>query len=127
MATRTLLTADDLLKLPKDGKRYELLRGELITMTPPGARHGWVAARITYFLQRFLAEDPQGVVLNEAGFLLHQDPDTVRAPDVAFIAKSRLQRPLPSLAFGRNKKRVAGRSRSQAGHGLRAPPPASGL
>ena len=35
MATRTLLTAEDLLRLPKDGKLCELAKGQLVEMAPP--------------------------------------------------------------------------------------------
>jgi Uma2 family endonuclease len=45
--TRTRLTAQELLGLPDDGKRYELVEGELREMAPAGARHGSVATRLT--------------------------------------------------------------------------------
>jgi len=41
-----IATADELLRLPADGWRYELVRGELRKMSPSGARHGRVAAEI---------------------------------------------------------------------------------
>ena len=46
MTVVTMLTADELLRLPADGWRYELVRGELRKMSPSGARHGRVAAEI---------------------------------------------------------------------------------
>ncbi len=41
--TRTLMTADELLRLPDDGQRHELVAGELRTMSPSGEEHGTVA------------------------------------------------------------------------------------
>ena len=46
MTTRTLVTADELLRMPDDGKRYELIEGELIEMAPAGGRHGNIGVRI---------------------------------------------------------------------------------
>jgi Uma2 family endonuclease len=40
------MTADDLLRLPDDGMRHELVRGEHRMMPPPGAEHGRVAANV---------------------------------------------------------------------------------
>ncbi|NLG69864.1 MAG: Uma2 family endonuclease [Firmicutes bacterium] len=95
MATRTLLTADDLLRLPKDGKRYELVKGELVEMAPPGCEHGEIAGRIAALLGSFVLRQGLGAVLVEAGFLLTKNPDTVRAPDVAFVAREHLPSPRP--------------------------------
>ena len=95
MATRTLLTADDLLRLPKDGKRYELVKGELVEMAPPGGQHGEIVGRIAALLGSFVLRQGLGGVLVEAGFLLARKPDTVRAPDLAFIAREHLPSPRP--------------------------------
>ncbi len=40
------MTADDLLKLPDDGWRYELVGGVLIRMPPPGFKHGDIALEL---------------------------------------------------------------------------------
>jgi Uma2 family endonuclease len=44
------MTADELLRLPNDGMRYELVEGELRKMSLSGARHGRVAAEIVWSL-----------------------------------------------------------------------------
>lgn len=83
-----LLTAEDVLKLPSD-LRCELIDGVLIQMSPPGGLHGRVSANVAYVLKR--AElSGQGVALGEVGFILRRNPDTVRAPDAAFIRKDRI-------------------------------------
>ena len=95
VATRTFLTADDLLKLPRNGKRYELVEGVLVEMTPPGDEHAAVAAVIAEVLGSFVRHQGIGEIRVEGGFLVGRNPDTVRAPDIAFIAKERLIRPRP--------------------------------
>ena len=91
MIQKRLLTADELLDLPDDGHHYELVKGELRMMTPAGFEHGRVAARISYLLSRHASENDLGVVLAaETGFTLARSPDTVRAPDVAFVSKNRI-------------------------------------
>jgi Uma2 family endonuclease len=43
---KKLMTADDLLAMPDDGNRHELVRGELIEMPPPGIMHAIVTGRL---------------------------------------------------------------------------------
>ena len=77
--------------MPDDGKRYELIEGELIEMAPAGGRHGRVGAKIVTRLCLYVERTDLGELLaSEVGFFLQRDPDTVRAPDAAFIAKNRL-------------------------------------
>ena len=55
MTTQTkLITADELLMMPDDGYRYELLRGVLIRKMPPGDRHGkaiWTGAEFANYVR----------------------------------------------------------------------------
>lgn len=92
--SRTLLTADDLLRLSSltmGAKKLELVKGELLAMRPAGGRHGRVAIRIGHRLDAYVeANDLGEVFAAETGFRIARDPDTVRAPDAAFIAKGRL-------------------------------------
>ena len=91
MTTRTLVTADELLQMPDDGRRYELIEGELIEMAPAGFRHTNIGARIIGLLFQHTDKHDLGELMNaDGGVFLQRDPDTVRAPDVAFIAKNRL-------------------------------------
>ena len=95
----TIMTADDLLTLQLPDKRTELVRGRLVVREPAGLWHGDVAARVLVAISNYLAADrarqpsgvPRGmVVAAETGFTLQRNPDTVRAPDVAFIRVDRL-------------------------------------
>jgi len=84
------MTADALLAVPDDGKRRELLDGVVRVMEPTGFGHGLVAVRIGGLLEAHVREHGLGVALGaETGFVLTRDPDTVRAPDAAFVTKER--------------------------------------
>lgn len=89
-SAQTLLTAEDLLALD-DGLRHELLKGELITMTPSGGEHGVITARLARLVDSYVASRNLGLVFGaEAGFRIGTDPDTVRAPDLAFVRRERI-------------------------------------
>ena len=94
-AQKTLVTAELLpglsSRLSSEGKRTELVEGELVVMAPAGGRHGRIANTIAYFLTQVSRDRKWGTVFAaETGFLLRRDPDTVRAPDVAFVSSERL-------------------------------------
>lgn len=92
MATTTRpMTAKELATLPDDGQRYELLAGELKSMSPSKPRHGRVAARFTGPLETYVSAHELGEVFGaETGFKIASDPDTVRAPDAAFVRQERI-------------------------------------
>ena len=100
MRTTTLLTGDDLLRMPEEGKRFELVRGEMVEMAPPGIEHGKRSGRIFRLLDEFVEEQDLGTVTVESGFYLERSPDTVRGPDVAFISKERLDPNAEVTGFG---------------------------
>jgi Uma2 family endonuclease len=94
MATTTLMTAEDLLKLPDDGfHKHELVRGELVRMAPPGLGHGDTASAFVEVLRPFVRDHQLGRVFTESGVVLARGPDTVRGPDVSFISAARLPPP----------------------------------
>jgi Uma2 family endonuclease len=89
--TRTLATADELFGMPDDGFRYELVKGELRRMPPAGSEHGVVSVNITVVIALFVKTHGLGVVFGaETGFKIASDPDTVRAPDLAFVRRERI-------------------------------------
>jgi Uma2 family endonuclease len=93
MATPTqLMTAEDLLRMPDDGFRYELVRGELRKTAAAGHRHGRVAINVTLPLGKYVQSHNLGIVYAAGtGFRLASDPDSVRAPDVAFVRRERAE------------------------------------
>ena len=96
MTGQTLMTADELLRLSPSDKRTELVRGRLIVREPAGGPHGVVAARILVAIGSYVYANSLGrVFAAETGFKIESNPDTVRAPDVAFVREGRLPSPLP--------------------------------
>ena len=96
--TSPLMTADDLYANSLPNVRTELVRGRLIVREPAKLRHGDVAARVLVAISTYLAADRRTrnatvargrVVAAETGFTLQRNPDTVRAPDVAYIREDR--------------------------------------
>ena len=92
MSTKALLTGEDLWKIVADGSRYELSRGELVPMTPVGFQHAAIVGRLGKLLSLYVDEKRLGLVGPEGGFYLRRNPDTLRAPDVAFVSRDRLEK-----------------------------------
>src|SRR5687767_7654633 len=92
MATaRTLVTAEELIRLPDDGNRHELVLGELRTMTPGSGEHGSLVMNLSTPLDVYVRAQRLGRVFTaETGFRLAVDPDTVRGADVAFMRRERI-------------------------------------
>jgi Uma2 family endonuclease len=92
MSTQTrLMTADEFLEMPDDGLRHELIRGEVVTMSLPGGRHGKVTLKIGRLIGNHVDDWHLGEAFAaETGFLIERDPDTVRGPDVGFVRAERL-------------------------------------
>jgi Uma2 family endonuclease len=103
MATRTTLTLDQFRELPEreDGTNYELSQGELITLPPPGYRHGALMARIGALSLNSLDPEEYVVVGGDAGFLLDSNPEaaTVRGADVAVNRRADIGEDLPQGWF----------------------------
>jgi Uma2 family endonuclease len=100
MSTTTPLTAEQLLAMPNDGMRSELVAGELRMMSPSGWTHGDVVGRLSAILGHHVVVHELGKVFGaETGFLIQRDPDTVRAPDIAFIAHANLPATKPAEGF----------------------------
>ena len=88
---KKLFTAEDLLCLSATGKRLELVKGKVYEMAPAGGRHGYVAMNIGTLMGGHARSNRLGrVFAAETGFIIRHDPDTVRAPDVAFVSQNRL-------------------------------------
>jgi Uma2 family endonuclease len=85
-------TADELFAMPDDGFRYELVKGELIRMSPAADKHGEVTMDLAGPLHGYVKSNNLGkVYAAETGFKIESDPDTVRAPDIAFVSNDRLK------------------------------------
>jgi Uma2 family endonuclease len=96
MTPPALMTADELLHVRIPDKRVELVRGRLVVREPAGLRHGRVVMDLARLLANYVGDRGIGrVYAAETGFTVARDPDTVRAPDVAFIRRDRLPDPEP--------------------------------
>jgi len=103
-----IYTIADLLELPyqpQEGripKLYELVRGQLRTMSPASGLHGVYGADFLFYVTAFVKQSKLGFVTAAGtGYILAVDPerDTVRAPDVGFVAKDRLPQGLPEKGY----------------------------
>ncbi len=88
--TKELVTAEALWQMGADADRFELVKGELIEMTPPGGTHGNIAVRLSSRLQNFVSTNQLGKIMVESGYLLSNNPDTVRGPDVSFLSTGKI-------------------------------------
>ena len=90
--TSKLMTADDLLALPRGyGKRHELIRGVLVEKMGTGRPHAIAVTRTGSILLIYSDANDYGEVHSgEPGYLLDLNPDTVRCPDVAWFAPGRI-------------------------------------
>ena len=93
------LTAEDLLKIPDRGQRYELLDGDLVEMSPTNHTHARLMTKVASALHLYVEAHDLGEVLSgDPGIILRRNPDRVRAPDVCFIARNRV--PPESSPYG---------------------------
>ena len=105
--TQPLMTAEELLVQQPPHKSTELVRGRMIVREPPSLYHGIASARLLYLLAHHVYARKLGVVCaQDTGFHIFTDPDTVRAPDVAFIRAERAT-VIPATGYGRSAPDLA--------------------
>src|SRR5438128_11763328 len=83
---KKLLTAEEffLLPDPEDGSQQELVRGEVITMPPPGGLHGVTCSNVDRKIGVFVDAGPGGTLAcNDTGFITERGPDSVRGPAIS--------------------------------------------
>ena len=96
---KTLITAEQLSDIA-NGRRVELVRGEIAEMSPVGKSHSEIVIVLGSWLLSFVRAKKLGAVGTERGFVLSRDPDVVRAPDVHFIRGERLANDNPGYFDG---------------------------
>jgi Uma2 family endonuclease len=84
----TPFTSADLGLMPDDGKRYEIIEGELYVSRQPTTEHQYTCTRLCRFLDEWNDQTNQGVVLIAPGLIFAEDDDV--APDVIWISRERL-------------------------------------
>ena len=92
MSVKQLVTAEELWAMPEiPGKRYELVKGELVEVPGAGGLHAQLVMTIVLVLHPFVVERNLGQVFADGlGFLLGRDPDVVRIPDASFISREHI-------------------------------------
>ena len=89
MATKTLLTVEEFAQIfERRDCFYELVEGELITVSPGMFLHNRVRDRLLIVLSAFVEAHRLGIVVSEQPF--HLFGNTVRYPDVAFVRSGRM-------------------------------------
>ena len=89
MSTTRLITAEEMYAMPDvPGKRFELVRGELVEVPPATYPQAQLVVAIVVLLHPFAVERGLGEVFSDGlGYIIARDPDVVRVPDVSFIAR----------------------------------------
>lgn len=104
VAASTRMTAEQLIGYEIPGKRVELVRGQLLVREPAGFSHGSLTLRLGVALTNHLAKEqeregwslPRGrLATADPGFTLARRPDTVRAPDIAYVSRERHPEAMP--------------------------------
>jgi Uma2 family endonuclease len=92
---KTLVTAEELLRMPGDCRR-ELLDGEVVEIAPAGGPHNRTITKTAIHLGGYVYEHALGEVLSgDTGIIVARNPDRVRAPDVCFFTKERMPDGVP--------------------------------
>ena len=104
-----LITDEELIHMPDDGYRYELVRGELVQKPLPGHRHGRLVGYLAGHLGNHVETEDLGIAVTLTGYLLGSDPDTVRAPDgsTRWVRQTAIGLALPTLS-SRSSPRTTG-------------------
>jgi len=91
---RIPMTADELLAYDAGGQRTELIRGQLVVREPTGGAHAGVLFQLSMAFGLYLRTPNAAagsVLVGDPGVWLARDPDTVRAPDLAFVSRERMK------------------------------------
>lgn len=92
MAITQLRTLEEFLALdwPEDGRKRELVRGEVVEVPTPGGPHNVIASRLHRLLSNFVDEQLGFVFTDNMGYVLSVSDATYRVPDVSFVADERI-------------------------------------
>jgi len=88
LAKRKRYTYQDYLNLPDDGKRYEVINGELVMVAAPNTIHQNIIIKIIYELENFLRQSKIGKIFCAPTDIKFSETEVVQ-PDIFFISKER--------------------------------------
>jgi len=98
MSPARTITDDELLQLPKDGNRYEVVAGELVMSPGAGLPHERVVMLLGSALVSYVREKQLGDVFGSNALYVLPSGNK-RGPDVSFVAAGRLEAPGISQVF----------------------------
>ena len=84
------MTVEEFMNIDDEPNRHELIKGELLTMTPPKPLDGRIVVNLALTLGQHVKVNRLGVVYSESGYHLERDPDTVLGPDMSFVSAQRV-------------------------------------
>lgn len=84
MAAPTYWTAEMVRRLPDDGKRYEVVHGELLVTPAPRLDHQLLVTRLVLAIGGYLAREPVGIVLTSPADI-SWGRDVLVQPDVFVV------------------------------------------
>lgn len=105
---KKLMSAEEYATLPDDGRRTELVNGEVIDVPSPSSDHGYVCGNVVGELRNYvISRDLGRVVGNDSGVVTRRDPDGVRGLDAGYYSYATVPRgprpkgywPVPELVF----------------------------
>jgi Uma2 family endonuclease len=99
MEIKKPVTIDDMYHMPKDGRKYELVDGEVV-VSPAGPLHSEIAIKIARIFATFLDGHPIGKVYGaDAGMIF--PTGNLRSPDVSFVRMEKLPGGKSPVTFGK--------------------------
>lgn len=87
MSTTLKYSSADLALMPDNGKRYEIIEGELYVSRQPSTEHQYTCGQLFRFLEEWNERTRLGVATPAPGLILGEDDDVV--PDVIWISRER--------------------------------------
>ena len=86
--SQVALTYRDYVALPDDGRRYQILEGELFVTAAPATRHQIILMRLSAQLHAHVTAHRLGLVLPAPTDVILADTSIVQ-PDIVFVANDR--------------------------------------
>lgn len=87
MSTTVKFTSADLERMPADGKRYEIIEGELYVSRQPSFEHQYTCGRLGQLLADWSDRCKLGFVAPAPGLVFAENDDVV--PDVVWVSRER--------------------------------------
>ncbi len=93
-------TIEEFMQSPGNGKRYELVKGELVEIPPVGEEHGGIKSNMHGYIWQYVQRQQLGkVYTSDTSFVIDAQNATVRQPDVAFVSRERVVRTTGAMPF----------------------------